>query len=219
MVSPPATEQELFERAQQLTGHSLQQLATDLNVPVPAAMRQAKGWLGNLLEKKLGATASTLPQPDFLELGIELKTLPINSNGSPRESTYVCVVQLDTDSLGNWKQSLVRKKLSHVLWIPYEADAAIPIGARRLGNPVLWQPDLAQEQQLREDWQELTDIIVLGHIEQISSSMGKYLQIRPKAANARMTTIDHNQPGADSVTLPRGFYLRTCFTRQILGNG
>lgn len=218
MASPPANEQELLERAQQLTGCSLQQLANQLDVSVPVSLRQAKGWLGTLLEKKLGATAGSLPQPDFLELGIELKTLPINSNGLPRESTYVCVVQLGPENLGNWYDSLVRKKLSRVLWIPYEADSDIPIGARRIGNPVLWQPDVEQEQQLREDWQELTDMIVLGNIEQISSSMGKYLQIRPKAANAMMTTTDHNQPGTDSVTLPRGFYLRSRFTGQIVSN-
>ena len=143
----------------------------------------------------------------------------MNSNGLPRESTYVCIVQLDPENLGNWHDSLVRKKLSRVLWIPYEAESDIPIGARRIGNPVLWQPDVEQEQQLREDWQELTDMIVFGNIDQISSSMGKYLQIRPKAANAKMTTIDHNQPGAGTVTLPRGFYLRTRFTGQIINKG
>lgn len=218
MASTPATEHELLERAQRLAGCSLQQLAHQLDVDVPASLTQAKGWLGTLLEKKLGASAGSLPQPDFPELGIELKTLPINNNGLPRESTYVCVVQLDPGNLDNWHDSLVRKKLSQVLWIPYEADSNIPIGTRRIGNPVLWQPDVEQEQQLREDWQELTDMIVLGNIGQISSSMGKYLQIRPKAANARMTTTDHNQPGTDSVTLPRGFYLRSRFTGQIISN-
>ncbi|MEQ8290209.1 MAG: DNA mismatch repair endonuclease MutH [Gammaproteobacteria bacterium] len=218
MASTPANEQELYERSQLLAGCSLQQLANQLNESVPASLHQAKGWLGTLLEKKLGATAGSLPQPDFPELGIELKTLPINSNGFPRESTYVCVVQLGPANLGKWHDSLVRKKLSRVLWIPYEADSNIPIGARRIGNPVLWEPDIEQEQQLREDWQELTDMIVLGNIEQISSSMGKYLQIRPKAANARMTTTDHNQPDTGSVTLPRGFYLRSRFTGQIINN-
>ena len=216
MNGTPASEHDLLTRAKTLAGITLQQLASQLAVPLPANMTQAKGWTGNLLELALGATASSTPQPDFVNLGIELKTLPVNSLGRPKESTYVCVVQLNPTALANWETSLVREKLAQVLWIPYEADNRIPMSARRIGSPILWRPSPEQQKQLRHDWQELTDMIVLGQIEQISSSMGKYLQIRPKAANSRMRVRDRNQPGTSAITLPRGFYLRPCFTRQVL---
>ena len=45
MANAPATEQELLERAQELAGHSLQQLANQLDVSVPVNLRQAKGRL------------------------------------------------------------------------------------------------------------------------------------------------------------------------------
>ncbi len=218
MAAAPASEKELLERATSLTGKSLQQLAIKHDLPVPGSLIHAKGWLGNLLELELGASAGVRPEPDFMQLGIELKTLPLNRHGMPKESTYVCVAQLERGLLGEWEQSLVKRKLAHVLWIPYEADNDIAIGARHIGNPISWKPDSQQEQQLREDWQEITDMICMGNIAEVTSSMGRYLQIRPKAANAAAQTIDHNQAEAHSVTLPRGFYLRSSFTRQILNN-
>ena len=215
-VSPPSSQQQLIDRALQLSGCSLQQIADRFACNVPTDTRHAKGWVGNLLEQALGASAGALPEPDFMTLGIELKTLPIDHNSKPKESTYVCVVQLDPESLANWERSLVRKKLAHVLWIPYEASKTIPLPARRIGNPILWQPDKDQEQQLLADWQEFSDMIVMGEIDKISSSLGKVLQIRPKAAHARVLTVDKNSADADNTTLPRGFYLRTAFTQKII---
>ncbi len=217
-IAPPITEQELMERANKLTGITLQQLANRLQSQVPDSMKYAKGWIGNILERALGANAANSPKPDFVDLGIELKTIPIDGNGIPKESTYICVVQLDPDLLSTWERSLVKKKLSHVLWVPIEATKDITISMRRIGKPVLWKPDDKQETQLRNDWQELCDIIAMGELDKLSSSMGKYLQIRPKAANAKTLTIDKNQFGNNMTTLPRGFYLRSSFTRQIISS-
>ena len=215
-VAPPADRQQLLKNARRLAGLTLQQLAQELRSVAPDVMTHAKGWTGRLLEAALGADAGNLAGPDFTRLGIELKTIPLGGNGKPRESTYVCVAQLEPRALQDWHGSLVRRKLTEVLWIPVEADKTIPIGLRRIGNPILWRPNAAEEAQLRQDWQELCDRIALGELDKISATQGKYLQIRPKAANAQALTRDKNQTGAAGVTLPRGFYLRASFTRVIL---
>lgn len=215
-ISAPSNKQELMERAEKLTGITIQQLANKMQVNVPHSLIHAKGWLGNLLENYLGADAATSPEPDFMKLGIELKTIPVDENGKPKESTYVCVAQLDPVALSSWDMSLVKHKLSTVLWIPYEASKEISIPERRIGNPVLWEPDKKQESQLKNDWIELTNMIALGEIDKISSSMGTYLQMRPKAANSKSLTKDKNQSDTGFLTLPRGFYLRPVFTQSIL---
>ena len=56
----------------------------------------------------------------------------------------------------------------------------------------------------------------MGDIESIDAKMGEYLHIRPKGANAKSLTIGHNTLGMSFKTLPRGFYLRTDLTKQIL---
>jgi DNA mismatch repair protein MutH len=214
----PENEQELMERTNNLAGLTIQQLANKMKTNVPESLIHAKGWFGNLLELYLGAEAASAPKPDFINLGIELKTIPVDENCKPKESTYICVVQLDPLALSSWENSLVKHKLNKVLWIPFEASKTIPVALRRIGSPVLWQPDTHQETQLKSDWQELCDLIALGQIDKISSSMGTYLQIRPKAANASSLTKDNNQSGSNALTLPRGFYLRPSFTHSIVSS-
>jgi len=164
----------------------------------------------------LGAYAASKPEPDFPHLGIELKTLPVNRHGRPKESTYVCTVNLTGSTQPDWEDSTVKKKLNRVLWVPVEADPAIPFGSRRFGNPWLWSPDADQEQELRTDWQEIMELVHLGELRQVSSHMGKVLQVRPKGMNARHLTRTATETGEPGMTLPRGFYLRAGFTRSIL---
>lgn len=215
-ISPPKSKSELLDRAKNIAGLTIQQLANKMEVCIPESTTHAKGWFGNLLELSLGANAASAPEPDFVNLGIELKSIPIDENGKPKESTYICVTQLNPSSLSSWEKSLVKCKLTEVLWIPFEANKNTPVPLRRIGSAILWQPNRLQEKQLKDDWQELSDMIVLGDIDKISSSMGKYLQIRPKGANSKSLTSDKNQSGANKLTLPRGFYLRSSFTHSII---
>ena len=54
-VSPPASEAELIHRCQQIAGKTVGQLAQQSGLTVPVDLRRHKGWLGNLLERILGA--------------------------------------------------------------------------------------------------------------------------------------------------------------------
>ncbi len=205
-----------MQRARTMAGLSIGAVARQLGIAVPTDLRKQKGWQGQLIEQYLGASASTHAEPDFMELGIELKTLPLGSDGLPRESTYVCTVPLDNTQGINWRDSWLRRKLSQVLWVPIEADREIPLSERTIGNAILWQPSEEQAQVLRQDWEELMDMVCLGQLETITSHHGRYLQIRPKAANAKALCPATDELGNRILTLPRGFYLRTAFTRQIL---
>ena len=216
MFSTPSSEQELIQRTTALCGKSLRQVADELSISVPADSLHAKGWVGSLLETALAADATTYAGPDFMKLGIELKTIPVLADMRPKESTFVCVVQLNPKALASWEASLVNSKLSRVLWVPYEAMPDIPLPSRRIGKAILWSPDRKQLEQLKTDWQEFSDAIVMGELDSITATMGEYLQIRPKAANASALTQNKNTPDKDALTLPRGFYLRPGFTQQIL---
>lgn len=215
-VAPPRDEAELLTRARHWAGATVGELAAALRVPVPRDLRRHKGWLGELVEAALGATASSRPVPDFTELGIELKTIPIGADGRPRESTHVCTVALG-DLVGQrWLRSTVRVKLARVLWIPVESRADLALGARRLGAPRLWSPSPAEEAVLRADWEEHMELLTTGRFDELDARLGQYLQIRPKAANSRALTAAGDSGGAPGATLPRGFYLRPAFTHAIL---
>lgn len=213
-----ALEQALIAKAQQLSGLTLAQLAQQLQVKMPANLKREKGWVGLLLEQALGATAGSKALPDFPELGIELKTLPISQTGKVLETTFVCVAPLVGLTGVTWQQSHLKHKLAKVLWVPIVAERSIPLAERIIATPFLWTPSLQESQQLQQDWQELTDMIVMGQVEQITAKTGEVLQLRPKAANSQAKTKAFDAKGRPFLTLPRGFYLKTQFTQQILAS-
>ncbi|AIW17875.1 DNA mismatch repair endonuclease MutH [Vibrio coralliilyticus] len=216
MKPEPKSETELLDRARDIAGVSFKELADEANLTVPPDLRRDKGWVGQLLEWHLGAIAGSKPQQDFEQLGIELKTIPISYTGKPLETTFVCVAPLMGVQGLTWETSHVRNKLSRVLWVPVEGEREIPLAERRVGSPLIWSPSASEELQLKTDWEELMELIVLGQVEQITARHGEVLQLRPKAANSRVLTEAYGASGKPIMTLPRGFYLRTQFTAQIL---
>jgi len=216
LTSPPATEAALLQQAQRLAGYSLGELAALAGLPIPPDLKRDKGWTGILLELWLGASAGSKPEQDFAALGVELKTIPIDSLGRPLETTFVCVAPLTGNTGITWESSHVRHKLKRVLWIPVEGDRTIPLAARRVGAPLIWSPDEEEDRQLRLDWEELMDMIVLGQVERITARHGEVLQLRPKAANSKALTEAIGARGEPILTLPRGFYLKKNFTGALL---
>lgn len=216
MKPEPKSEAELMERAHDIAGLSFTELAEEAGMTVPENLKRDKGWVGQLLEWHLGAPAGSKPQQDFAKLGIELKSIPISYSGKPLETTFVSVAPLTGVQGLTWETSHVRNKLSRVLWVPVEGEREIPLAKRRVGSPLIWSPDQEEELILKNDWEELMELIVLGKFDQISARHGEALHLRPKAANAKALTEAYSSNGKPIKTLPRGFYLRTQFTEQIL---
>lgn len=216
LSGPPENESQLLSQAQALAGYTLNELAALANIPIPKDLRRDKGWIGVLLERWLGATAGSKPEQDFAALGVELKTIPIDRYGRPLETTFVCVAPLTGNTGVVWETSHVRHKLKRVLWVPVEGERSLPLAERRVGSPLLWSPSPAEEQQLRLDWEELMDLIVLGQVERITARHGEVLQLRPKAANSKALTEAIGMHGEPILTLPRGFYLKKNFTAALL---
>lgn len=214
--APPDSLQQLQSRAQKLSGRSLGELASLAGMSLPERLNRHKGLIGQLLEWHLGADAGSQALPDFTALGVELKTLPLNAKGQPAESTFVSQINL-LGTLGqSFEHSSVWAKLQQVLWLPIEADPALPLAERLVGTPLLWQPSLEQKQVLQQDWEELLEEISLGRVESIRAQQGQYLQIRPKGANRHSLTQAIGPSGSRIWTHPRAFYLRTGFTQAIL---
>lgn len=217
LILPPLnSETELLTRCQTIEGLSLAQLAGNLNVYLPTHPLQRKGWAGQMIERVLGTTAGTKASPDFHELGIELKTLPINHQGKPAESTFVTRIALLTIHQESWEESSCYAKLKRVLWIPIEADKAIPFPDRRIGRATLWSPNAEQWAILKSDWTEYAELIGSGKLAEVNAALGSYLQVRPKAANSKALCYGYDEEGNKVLTMPRGFYLRSSFTTTVI---
>ena len=214
--SPPQSQAELLLRCEQLSGKTLGQIAAELKLKVPKDLTRHKGWVGMLMEAYLGADAGSQAEPDFIGLDIEMKTLPLNALSEPKESTYICTVSLSQNGQLTWEESWVKRKLSHVLWLPIEADPEIPLAERYVGNSWLWKPSDEQNSVLKSDWEELMDRVVLGEQTEITAKEGEYMQIRPKGANSHSMVKGISAHGETELINSKGFYLRTRFTKKLL---
>ncbi len=215
-MDPPRSENELLDCAAALAGRTLGEVARCHAIAVPRNLKRAKGWVGELLETALGATAGSRPVPDFESIGVELKSVPLNSQHLPQESTFVSSAPLINTVGLQWSTSTVKAKLNRVLWVPIEAAHEIPVAIRRIGRPILWSPSSEDSAILQADWEEHIERIALGNLDEHGAQLGTYLQIRPKAINKRDRTLAVSHTGEQIALLPRGFYLRTSFTRKII---
>lgn len=214
LIKPPTTIESLQTRLKTLAGLSLAELYSSLSIA--EVKWQEKGTFGQAIELFLGADAKNEAVPDFKDLGIELKSLPINASGQPKESTFVASINLQRLANETWESSAVCRKLSHVLWLPFESDPTIAYPLRRIGMGFFWKPTESEQECLKHDWQELSDLIVLGRLNEISAKLGRVLQVRPKGANAKSLCNFQDKQGRVIKTLPRGFYLRRSFTSNIM---
>lgn len=208
-MNPPASEAELLLRARRLAGRTLAEVAADESLALPD-LRRHKGFVGELLERVLGATGANRAEPDFPALGVELKSLPVDAEGRPQESTWVCTAPLDAAFAGSWEDCWVRRKLRRVLFVP-----VVELQPRVFGAAFLWTPDAEEDGLLRADWAEIAEAVVLGETWRITGRMGKALQVRPKGATAGTRTWVMGEEDWVS-EMRRGFYLRPSFTARVL---
>ena len=213
---PPADEAELLSRAHAIAGSRIVDICKPQGIEVPADLKRAKGFVGTMMEVSLGASAGTKSEPDFIELGIELKTIPVDRQGKPKESTFVCTISLRDIADIDWEQSAVWRKLRRVLFIPIEYDTSLPLAERRIGSPILWSPSIEEQRVLRADWELVSSMIDAGDLDRVTGHLGTALQVRPKAANNKARTHAPDGEGSLHEALPRGFYLRTSFTKAIV---
>jgi DNA mismatch repair protein MutH len=208
------SEAELLARARSLAGMPVDALAGRMGLVAGAGVH-AKGKVGTLLEQALGASGGSQATWDFPELRVELKTVPVDARGVPRESTFVCTVSLIDADRAEWDTSWVKAKLGRVLWVPVVTHED---GARFIGAARLWSPSPDQLRVLHEDFDEIMGRIGMGGIELLSARVGRWLQLRPKAADGSVRTSAPGIDGDRLETVPRGFYLRARFTGAILSD-
>ena len=216
----PMSTAELIVRAEALAGSSIGKLAAALGTTIPKGRRSTKGFIGQLLEKALGADPEALDAPDFPGLGVELKSIPVADDTllRPVESTFLSSISMAYADRATWESSRLRHKVSSVLWIPVEGKWKGDIAERVILKPRLWRASDAEVAALKADWMDLMGAIGAGNAAQLSGRDGKYIQVRPKAANSSVRVAAPSEHSVD-MQHPLGFYMRASATRGILQRG
>lgn len=217
-IASPRSEDELHARAAALNGRTLATILAELGLSASTDPLRTKGSAGETMERALGATGGSAAVLDFPELGVELKTIPIDDQRKPLESTYVCTLSLTDAESQEWDTSWVRAKLARVLWIPLVGAHGLAWQERVVGAPLLWTPSAAQDEILRGDFDDVVGLIGIGRIEELTAHRGRWLQVRPKARDGSVRTMAYGADNEAIATIPRGFYLRARFTGALLAD-
>jgi len=222
-----AQTKDLVASAEALVGLTLADIAEGLGLAVPVGNVRTKGWSGQIIESELCTGHPDSPTnnrgPDFSELGIELKTVPVDVRGVPRESTAVCVIDPVAIAGESWATSYAKKKLSRVLFVALEVPPRKPggsagsVGDRRVVATRLWSPSPTEEAVLREDFEHIVcTYFRTGRAHQLTGHVGRALQVRPKARSNRDTRPAFDEKGRPIRIGRCGFYLRAPFVAHIL---
>ena len=198
----------IFSNFLEYLGQPVYQLALGSN------KKEHKGLAGQLIETSLGACSGNSRHPDLIQYGIEIKTIPVNFDGTPHEHTYINKISLPYHEI-NFEDSFVWMKLKKILWIPLIGKKTTPMLEKIIGLPILWEPNENEKNILEKDWTELSNLIRQQEFDKINSQLGEYLHIRPKAASSE-DKIAIKIDGFLKKIVPIGFYLRKDLTKKII---
>ena len=201
---------QLLDKLHSYTGHTVLSIAKMENIP----FKEDKGQIGQLVEQLMGVKSNSYAGPDLPEMGVEIKTLPLNSQGKVQEHTHIGKISLPFKET-SFEHSSLWLKIQKILFVPIIAQRNNIMSEKILGQPFLWEAGQEIKEQLKKDWLELSSFLRLGHFDEINSQIGEYLHIRPKASHGK-DFIFFQQENNTYHILPIGFYLRKSFTQQLI---
>lgn len=199
-----------------IEGVSIAELAAQAQIELPLIPLHGKGFQGELIERFLGASARGLPIPDFPNLGVELKTIPLSAALEPLESTFICTAPLMSPQSRRFEDSILCHKISRVLFVFVVSPRDYTYEQRYVAGYRFWAPSPEELAQIRSDYEELMELVALGEVESITARTGTVIQMRPKAADGSALTRCVGRDGEVILTRPRGFYMRRSFTSALV---
>lgn len=214
----PQSFETIIERLNLIVGKSITELAKSVNVDVPISPLHGKGFVGELLEILLGATAKNQSIPDFPKLGLELKSIPVDSEFKVLESTFLCHAPLSDIRNLTFENSSVYAKIKRVLFVIVNGQRDLGFEHRRVLGYFFYSPGKEELDTLKQDFNELYEMVKTGLVEEINARLGHIIQMRPKGANGKALTECTGPDGKIIKTRPRGFYIRRKHTQKLVDN-
>lgn len=181
----------------------------------------SKGKLGNYIETYyFGIKANSEQRPDFEELGIELKTTPIDKTAKNEfragERLSLTNISYEEPVIDDFYESHVWDKLHRILLIQYVRD-------RKLSSPTdyvithvnLMTPSKKDQEQMKRDYDVIIGKIKAGKAHELSESDTKYLGACTKGATSA-TMWRPQYYGDHTLAKKRNFCLKQSYMNALL---
>ena len=178
-----------------------------------------KGYFGQILERGYFLIENNnLPEPDFIDVGIELKSAPLkNIPGKGLISKERMVLGIiDYNEVPRQRFAIFSKKNSRILIVFFEWIKDQPILEYRIRKVVDWTPTPEELRVIKEDWETIEKFIMKGEAHLLSERHTKFLAACRKGTGGEENLRD--QPFSDIKAKQRALSFKSSFVNSIYHN-
>lgn len=173
----------------------------------------------------LGLKNNSSPKADLEDLKVELKVLPVQlHNLKVKEPTQIKMINFMKVAKETWENAEIRDKIETVFWIAYGVPRD-PVTKKNLSqdNYIILDwfidvPDISKQEVFKRDWELIQSYIVRGDADNLSCSMGQYIEPKTKARNSHDLTSAPDGKGGTSFVRKRAFYFKKNYTNNNVVN-
>ena len=181
--------------------------------------KMKKGASGLIVENLLGIENNSRPEADLVQIGCEIKILPLQKNrdGSikAKEPTAIQMINYCEVAKETWETAKIRSKINLTFWVVYlakENGKSKPQDDYVIVDYFLDHPSDVTNGVFKTDWEEIQSYIKRGDADRLSSSMGTYLEPKTKGKNSQDKTNAPDGKGGKIRVRRRAFYYKKEYT-------
>lgn len=206
----PGNRESIVEYAQKLVGHTLRD---SCDVESFSSKKGNKGKLGQAIEYcYFEYEPNSAQEPDFPEVGLELKTNPVKRKRdrtlSAKERLVLTMIDYCALVHETWESSTVLSKMGDMLLITFlhepEKDE-FDYEFEFVGTPLIPPEDMVV---IRDDWETIVAKVKAGLAHEISGGDTNYLEACTKGASSKTV---RRQPYSDIMAKQRAFALKSSY--------
>lgn len=210
----------LFEVISGSKGKTIGQIKDELGIKRD---NMVKGASGLIVENLLGIQNNNRDEADIPEIGCEIKILPLqkNRNGEikAKEPTAIQMINYMEVSQETWETAKLRNKINLTFWVVYlakENGHSLAQNDYVIVDYFLDHPTDIQNGIFKKDWENIQSYIIDGRADQLSCSMGVYLEPKTKGANNQDKTQAPDGKGGTIMARRRAFYYKKNYTNTAI---
>lgn len=199
----------------EIQGIPFRELAETLGYDISKDPTSMKSAAGDIAELVAGKKPDSLPQADLSEFDIEVKTVPLDLTGHPRENTKITALNYTNLLREKWETSHVYEKVRVVLFVPIVKEDTKRPEAWYVRSPFIWMPSRDQFDVLRKDWETIRRMVRVG--EQLTAKVGDYLIANTSGQGKGRDVRSYELTDGRRIEVKtRAFFLRKTFVAEIL---
>jgi len=189
------------------------------SIPGDAHKHFKKGASGLIIENLLGLENSGSPKADLEYLKVEIKVLPINlSNLKAKEPTQIKMINYMEVIHETWESATIRDKIETIFWVVYGVNKTNgkfdPQTKYILLDWFIDVPEGETQKIFQKDWEEIVDLVKRGKAEELSCSMGVYIEPKTKGKNHVDVRDAPDVRGGVTKARRRAFYFKKNYTNS-----